>query len=72
MVSPLHRLLRVLRIVPLVLLTTAAPLTTACKDSTSPDGSKCCKVCRQGKACGDSCISTSDTCTKSAGCACNG
>lgn len=32
----------------------------------------CCKVCRSGKACGDSCISRDKTCTKPAGCACNG
>ena len=32
----------------------------------------CCKVCTKGKACGDSCISRSYTCHKSAGCACNG
>jgi hypothetical protein len=32
----------------------------------------CCAVCTTGKACGDSCISTSDTCHVGAGCACNG
>ena len=32
----------------------------------------CCKVCRKGKACGDSCISRSYTCRKGAGCACDG
>lgn len=32
----------------------------------------CCKVCRQGKACGDSCISRSYTCRKGVGCACDG
>jgi len=32
----------------------------------------CCKVCKTGKACGDSCISTSKTCSKGQGCACNG
>lgn len=32
----------------------------------------CCKVCKAGKACGDSCISKSKTCTKGSGCACNG
>jgi hypothetical protein len=42
----------------------------ACGDSTAP--SSCCKVCKTGKACGDSCIAKSDTCTKGAGCACNG
>jgi hypothetical protein len=32
----------------------------------------CCKVCRKGKACGDSCISRSYTCRKGVGCACDG
>jgi hypothetical protein len=31
----------------------------------------CCKICRKGKACGDSCISRSYTCHKPPGCACN-
>lgn len=35
-------------------------------------GGGCCRVCTTGKACGDSCISRSDTCHKGAGCACNG
>jgi len=34
--------------------------------------SSCCKICRKGKACGDSCISRSYTCTKPSGCACDG
>ena len=34
--------------------------------------STCCKVCRKGKACGNSCISRSETCHKSPGCACDG
>ena len=32
----------------------------------------CCKVCRAGKACGDSCISRDKACHKGKGCACNG
>ena len=32
----------------------------------------CCKICRTGKACGDTCISRSHTCHKGPGCACNG
>ena len=32
----------------------------------------CCKVCRKGKACGDSCIKRSYTCRKGVGCACDG
>lgn len=33
---------------------------------------KCCKVCRKGKACGDSCIAKSKQCHKGPGCACDG
>ena len=32
----------------------------------------CCKTCRKGKACRDSCISQSKTCQKGTGCACDG
>lgn len=31
----------------------------------------CCKICRAGKACGDSCISRNKVCRKGKGCACN-
>jgi micrococcal nuclease len=40
---------------------------------TSPERSRqCCKICRKGKACGDSCIPRSYTCRQPPGCACNG
>lgn len=42
--------------------------------STSPSANNqttCCKVCSKGKACGNSCISRSDTCHKAPGCACD-
>jgi hypothetical protein len=32
----------------------------------------CCKICRQGKACGDTCISRNDECHVPPGCACDG
>lgn len=32
----------------------------------------CCKTCKKGKACGDSCISKAKACYKAEGCACNG
>jgi hypothetical protein len=38
----------------------------------SPSPRSCCKICRKGKACGNSCISISYTCHKGPGCACNG
>jgi len=31
----------------------------------------CCKICRKGKACGDSCIASNKKCHKPPGCACN-
>ena len=34
--------------------------------------SACCKVCKKGKACGNSCIAKSKTCHKGRGCACDG
>jgi hypothetical protein len=36
------------------------------------DHEGCCKVCRTGKACGDTCISRSYECHVGSGCACNG
>jgi hypothetical protein len=32
----------------------------------------CCKHCRTGKACGDTCIARDKTCHVGPGCACNG
>jgi hypothetical protein len=36
------------------------------------DSVPCCKICRKGKACGDTCISRAYTCHKGPGCACDG
>lgn len=64
----IQQIWRVLRIVPLVLVTASAPLMAGCKDSTGP----CCKVCKEGKPCGDTCIAKSETCHVGTGCACSG
>lgn len=32
---------------------------------------ECCKVCKKGKACGDTCINASYTCHEGPGCACD-
>ena len=32
----------------------------------------CCKICRSGKACGNSCISRDKVCHQPPGCACDG
>ena len=34
-------------------------------------GGACCRMCRQGKACGDSCIARNKVCRKGPGCACD-
>lgn len=45
------------------------------EDGPEPPGcvppEECCKICSDGKACGDSCISRSFTCRRPRGCACN-
>ncbi len=40
--------------------------------SGSEMGAQCCKICRKGKACGDTCIARSRICRVGPGCACNG
>lgn len=32
----------------------------------------CCKICSQGKACGDTCIARNEICRVGSGCACDG
>jgi hypothetical protein len=46
------------------------PLRTRRVDAGA-DAPTCCKVCRKGCACGDSCISCEKKCHKGPGCACN-
>jgi micrococcal nuclease len=38
----------------------------------SPPAPQCCKTCRSGQACGDTCIPQGQTCTRPPGCACQG
>lgn len=52
-----------------VALGTLAAATPVCGTAYA---AACCKVCKAGKACGDSCISKKSTCTKGKGCACDG
>lgn len=40
--------------------------------SSSGSGRECCRVCRAGQACGNSCISRAYTCRQPPGCACDG
>ena len=43
-----------------------------CDTCEGTAGGKCCKICTNGKACGDSCIASNQTCNRTGGCACNG
>lgn len=61
---------RLLCALPLIMVSGSAPLILACDDG--PTGSNCCRVCRDGKACGDSCIPRENQCNVGPGCACNG
>lgn len=38
----------------------------------APAERSCCRTCKSGKACGDSCIARTSNCTKPSGCACDG
>lgn len=51
---------------------TPTPYPTWVSNPAPSQPSGCCKICRKGKACGNSCISASYTCHKGPGCACNG
>lgn len=42
-----------------------------CGSSAYAQGA-CCKVCKKGKACGDSCIAVDKNCSKGVGCAGDG
>lgn len=53
-------------------LTSSVPFTACSEGPTEPGGTSCCKICKTGKACGDTCIARSQTCRTSGGCACNG
>lgn len=45
--------------------------TLPCTDSAFA-AQECCKVCKKGKACGNSCIAADKRCSQPKGCACNG
>lgn len=49
----------------------AAPTPGGGNDGGDSPGGSCCKICRKGKACGDTCINRSYTCHVGPGCACN-
>jgi hypothetical protein len=41
-------------------------------ESSSQPPSGCCRICLEGKPCGDSCVSRDLICHEGAGCACDG
>lgn len=53
-------------------LAPASTVSPACATGVIGEAAACCKVCKKGKACGDSCIARNKTCKKGKGCACNG
>lgn len=63
----LRTLLIGLALIGLVPIASASPLCAA-----SANGYACCKTCRAGKPCGNSCIAKTANCTKPKGCACQG
>jgi hypothetical protein len=54
------------------LLADALPVSKLSLDGGAPVYAQtCCKTCRKGKACGNSCIARWKTCHKGVGCACD-
>ncbi len=49
-----------------------ASLSPCAAAAAGLQGFACCKTCKAGKACGDSCIARDKTCHKGKGCACDG
>lgn len=60
-------ILLAIALIGLTPIASASPLCAA-----GAEGYSCCKVCKSGKPCGDSCIAKTSKCTKPKGCACQG
>ena len=50
----------------------AKPRAGSNEPAETPAERSCCRTCKSGKACGDSCIARTSNCTKPPGCACDG
>lgn len=61
-------LLAAFLLVPAASVATPEPATC----SITAEGVQCCKICRKGKPCGDTCISKKKACRSPKGCACAG
>jgi hypothetical protein len=61
--------MRLALLLPLAMLAgdIGRPVIVPCAAAETP----CCKTCRKGKACGDSCIKADKVCTAGPGCACD-
>ncbi len=58
-----------------LLVAAGAPVCAAISTTHSAAAyavTQCCKLCKKGKACGDTCIAKNKKCSKPRGCACNG
>ena len=49
-----------------------APTLERAGFEVAPEPMACCKVCKKGKACGNSCIAREKNCHQPPGCACDG
>lgn len=58
--------------VPEGVLATARPAPTPAPETRPTPRRNCCRVCTNGKACGNSCIARNRTCRQPPGCACDG
>jgi hypothetical protein len=65
-----RRIRMILPLAACLVLGASVPTLTACSDS--PTSAGCCKVCKTGKPCGDTCIDSGKTCNTAGGCACAG
>jgi hypothetical protein len=65
--TSLLRLVRAGVLLAPLMVSASVPLLNGCGGG----GDGCCKVCSEGKACGDSCIAADQTCNTVGGCACN-
>lgn len=67
-----------LLLIPLALLSGASPAVDVgaapaeCRIDPETGARQCCKVCKRGKACGNTCISRRLNCHRPRGCACDG
>lgn len=64
------QIVRILYVLGL-LVVAAAPSTAGSRSGRCTPREECCKICDEGKACGNSCIRRSYNCHKGVGCACD-